>query len=111
MRCSGEDCLAPMARALRDGGKEPDCLDCARPAEVGEGIILMIRLFAGMDANGNSRRVIVGLAPSGNIVRAWRGKDRFPVGSRLRGLEHNGPEFRSTPGEVRDTIREYGKGD
>lgn len=80
--------------------KHPGARKIANPR-----ITLMIRLYGGMDVNGNGRRCFIALNRKDGLIGAWQGGDLSDVPTRLRGLARDAVTLNVTPAEIRETLR------
>ena len=73
--------------------------------------MVLIKLNAGNDRNGNPRRVYVGLRDNGDIMGAWdesySGSGAVP--KRYRHKASLAPEFETTPSEYRHLLSRWQK--
>lgn len=71
--------------------------------------VVLIKLKAGHDTNGNPRRCYVAIDLDGAIVGAWdegyRGRGAVPPELGSKAIK--APEFRTTPGEYREILKKY----
>jgi len=80
--------------------KHPGAREISNPR-----IALLIRLYAGMDRNGNGRRAFIALNRKDGLIGAWLGGDISDVPPRLRGLARDAVTLNVTPAELRETLR------